>query len=218
MSRKSKRALNRRIRVVVADDHPIVREGLGALVKSQKDMQIVSEAENGRQAVKQFFQHRPDVLLLDLRMPEINGIEAARTILERAPDAKVIVLSTYKGDEDVYQALKAGAKAYLLKDASPDELVNCIRSVHAGQVTISPSVSAQLAAGVAQERLTRRERQIMKLLVAGKSNKEIGASLGVTGGTIKVHVGHIFKKLGAGGRTQAIRVALERGLVHLTVL
>lgn len=215
MKKKSEAARNKQIRVIVADDHPVVREGLAALVKSQPDMKLVSEAADGRTAVQQYLLHRPDIILLDLRMPAMDGIQATRAILEKVPKAKIIVLSTYKGDEDVYQALKAGAKAYLLKDSSRDELIASIRSVCGGQVNISPLVSAQLAAGVARERLTKREAEIIKLVVAGKSNKEIGASLGVTEGTVKVHIGHLFKKLGTGGRTEAIRIALERGVVHL---
>jgi two-component system, NarL family, response regulator len=209
-------ARSKQIRVIVADDHPIVREGLAALVKSQPDMQLLGEAENGRAAVQQYLRHRPDVILLDLRMPEMDGIAATRAILERAPRAKIIVLSTYRGDEDVYQALRAGAKAYLLKDSSRKELLNSIRSVHEGEVKISPPVSAQLVASLVRARLTKREAEIMRQLVAGKSNKEIGSSLQVTEGTVKVHVGHILKKLGASGRTEAIRIALERGVVHLS--
>jgi two-component system NarL family response regulator len=208
----------KQIRVIVADDHPVVREGLAAIIKSQPDMRVLCEAENGRVAVQQYFRRRPDVVLLDLRMPEMDGIAATRAILDKDPKAKVIVLSTYKGDEDVYQALKAGAKAYLLKDSSQTELMNCIRSVNKGQVSLSPSAALKLATGVSQERLTKREAQIMALVVAGKSNKEIGATLGVTEGTVKVHAGHVFRKLGASGRAEAIRIALERGVVHLPSL
>ena len=215
MTKKAPPARSKQIRVIIADDHPVVREGLGALINYQKDMKVVSEAANGRQAVRQFFLHRPDVILLDLRMPEMDGIAATKAILERMPRAKIIVLSTYKGDEDVYQALKAGAKAYLLKDSSRMELLNSIRSVYGGQVNVSPPVSAQLVAGLVRERLTKREMEIIRQVVAGKSNKEIGSLLHVTEGTIKVHIGRILKKLGAAGRTEAIRMALERGMVHL---
>lgn len=205
----------KRIRVIVADDHPVVREGLAAIIKSQPDMQLITVAENGQMAVHLSSRHRPDVILLDLRMPEMDGIEATRAIREKVPDVKVIVLSTYKGDEDVYRALRAGAKAYLLKDSSRSELMNCIRSVHGGQMSLSSTAATQLAAGVTSQRLTKRELEIMRQVVEGKSNKEIGALLGVTEGTVKVHFGHIMKKLGANGRTDAIRVALERGMVHL---
>lgn len=215
---KSIRNPGKQIRVIVADDHPVVREGLGALIKSQPDMKLVSEAENGRAAVQQYSKYRPDVLLFDLRMPEMDGIAATKAILEKNPSAKVIVLSTYKGDEDVYQALKAGAKSYLLKDCRREELVNAIRAVYRGGVNLSTVAATRLATGVSRERLTKRETEIMKLVVAGKTNKQIGAALGVTEGTIKVHTGHLFKKLGATGRTEAIRIALERGVVHLSSL
>ena len=215
MKKKSKPALVKQIRIVIADDHPVVREGLGALVSSQQDMKIVSEAANGRQAVQQFLLHAPDVLLLDLRMPEMNGMEAIHAIIEKAPKAKIIVLSTYDGDEDVYRALQAGAKAYLLKDSPRAQLLESIRGVYSGQLSIPLASAARLAARMQAPKLTNRETDIIKLLVAGKSNKEIGATLGVTEGTVKVHTGHVFKKLGAAGRTEAIRIALERGIVHL---
>ena len=215
MKKKSKPALVKQIRIVIADDHPVVREGLGALVSSQQDMKIVSEAANGRQAVQQFLLHAPDVLLLDLRMPEMNGMEAIHAIIEKAPKAKIIVLSTYDGDEDVYRALQAGAKAYLLKDSPRAQLLESIRGVYSGQLSIPSAIGARLAASMRAPKLTNRERDITRLLVAGKSNKEIGATLGVTEGTVKVHTGHVFKKLGAAGRTEAIRIALERGIVHL---
>ena len=216
MGKKFETAFSKQIRTVIADDHPVVREGLRALVNSQQDMEVVSEAANGKQAVQQVLQHRPDVLLLDLRMPEMNAIEAIHAILEKVPEARIIVHSTYNGDEDIYQALKAGAKAYLLKDSPREQLLESIRSVHAGRLSISPSIGVQLAARVRGPDLTDREVDIARLVVAGKTNKEIGASLNITEGTVKVHVGHILKKLGAGGRAEAIRIALERGIVHLT--
>lgn len=216
MEKKSKTAFRKQIRAVIADDHPVVREGLRALISSQQDMEVVGEAANGKQAVHQFFLHRPDVLLLDLRMPEMNAIEAIHAILERAPKAKIIVLSTYNGEEDIYQAMKAGAKAYLLKDSPREQLLESIRSVHAGRLSISPSIGVRLAARFRGPDLTDREVDIARLLVAGKTNKEIGASLKITEGTVKVHIRHVLNKLGAGGRTEAIRIALERGIVHLT--
>ena len=215
MTKKVPLARSKQIRILIADDHPVVREGLGALVRSQKDMRVVGEAANGQQAVQQFLRQRPDVLLLDLRMPEMNGIEAIHAILEKAPKAKIIVLSTYSGDEDIYRALQAGAKAYLLKDSPRAQLLESIRGVHTGQLSIPPVIGAMLAARMQAPKLTKREMDIISLVVAGKCNKEIGASLGVTEGTVKVHTAHIFKKLGATGRTNAIRIALERGIVHL---
>lgn len=215
MKKKSKPAPVKQIRIIIADDHPVVREGLGALVSSQPDMNIVSEAANGRQAVQQYLLHRPDILLLDLRMPEMSGMEAMRAILEEQPKAKIIVVSTYDGDEDVYRALQAGAKAYLLKDSPREQLLDSIRRVYNGQPSISSTIGARLAASMSAPRLTKRETQILNLLVAGKGNKEIGAAIGVTEGTVKVHTGHIFRKLGAAGRTEAVRIALERGFVHI---
>ena len=216
MKKKSETACSKRIRAVIADDHPIVREGLRALVSSQQDMEVVGEAANGRQAVEQFLLHRPDILLLDLRMPEVDAIEALHAILEQAPEAKIIVLSTYNGDEDIYRSLKAGAKAYLLKDTPREQLLESIRSVHSGHLSISSSIGERLAATVHRPKLTDREMETMKFMVGGKTNKEIGALLGISEGTVKVHTRHILDKLGAGGRTEAIRIALERGIVHLT--
>lgn len=215
MNKRSNPASSKQIRILIADDHPIVREGLGALVSSQQDMQIVGEAANGKQAVQQFLLHRPDISLLDLRMPEMDAIEAMDAILREAPDARIIVLSTYNGDEDIYRALKAGAKAYLLKDSRRERLLEAIRSVHAGCFSISSAIGAKLAARVSAPGLTDRELDIVKSLAAGKSNKEIGTLLNITEGTVKVHVRHVLRKLGAGGRTEATRIALERGIVHL---
>jgi two-component system NarL family response regulator len=216
MKENSNTAFSNQIRVVIADDHPVVREGLEALVNSQQDMNVVGEAANGKQAVQQFLLQCPDILLLDLRMPEMSGIEAIHAILEKAPKAKIIVLSTYNTDEDIYQALKAGAKAYLLKDSPREQLLESIRSVHSGRLSISSSIGERLASTLRGPKLTDREIEIMRFMVGGKTNKEIGASLTITEGTVKVHVGHILKKLGAGGRTDAIRISLERGIVHLT--
>ena len=216
MEKKSEIAFSKQIRAVIADDHPVVREGLLALVNSQPDMEVVGEAANGRQAVQQFFLYRPNVLLLDLRMPVMNAIEAIHAILEKVPEARIIVLSTFNGDEDIYQALKAGAKAYLLKDSPREQLLESIRSVHAGRLSISPSIGERLAARLRDPDLTDREGDIVRLMVAGKTNKEIGASLKIAEGTVKVHVRHVLKKLGAGGRAEANRIALQRGIVHLT--
>ena len=216
MKENFKTAFSKQIRAVIADDHPVVREGLGALVNSQQDMNVVGEAANGKQAVQQFLLHCPDILLLDLRMPEMSGIEAIHAILEQAPNAKIIVLSTYNTDEDIYQALKAGAKAYLLKDSPREQLLESIRSVHSGRLSISSSIGERLAATLHGPKLTDREIELMKFMAGGKTNKEIGASITITEGTVKVHVRHILKKLGAGGRTEAIRIALERGIVQLT--
>ncbi len=204
-----------KIRILIADDHPVVREGLAVLINRSPDMRVVAEAADGQQSVQQFFRYRPDVLLLDLRIPILNGLEVLRSIIPKEPKAKVIILSTYNLDEDVYQAFKAGAKAYLLKDSPREELLESIRSVYTGQIQMSPKAATGLATGLSQSRLTKRETEIVQMMAAGKSNKEIAGALGPTEGTVKIHVGHILKKLGVAGRTEAIRMALERGIVHL---
>lgn len=203
------------IRVLIADDHPVVREGLAALINRRPDMQLVGEAGNGREAVEQFFIHHPDVTLLDQRMPDMDGVTALKTIREKFPEARIILLTTYDGSEDIYRGLRAGAKAYLLKDASRDELLECIRSVHEGKTQISPQVATRLANRVARKDLTSREMEVLRLMTAGKSNKEIGAILNVSEGTVKVHVNHILQKLDVESRTEAATVALRRGIVGL---
>jgi two-component system NarL family response regulator len=201
-----------RIRILVADDHPVVREGLAALIRSDARMDLVGEAANGKQAVQQFFRHRPDVLLLDLRMPEMNGIEVIRAVLAKDPYAKIIILSTYGGDEDVYRALQAGAKAYLLKDSPREKLLAAIRSIQQGKQWVPPQDESVLSAKLETARFTDREMEILRLLAAGQSNKEIGAHLNTAAGTVKVHLNHIFRKLGARNRAEAI---LESGIVQL---
>ena len=173
------------IRVLICDDHPVVREGLAALISRRPDMQLVGEASNGREAVEQFFIHHPDVTLLDQRMPDMDGVTALKTIREKCPEARIILLTTYDGSEDIYRGLRAGAKAYLLKDVSRDELLECIRSVHEGRTEISPQVATRLANRVARKDLTSREMEVLRLMATGKSNKEIGAALNVSEGTVK---------------------------------
>jgi DNA-binding NarL/FixJ family response regulator len=203
------------VRILIADDHPVVREGLAALIRSDAGLRLVGEAANGKQAVEQFFRHQPDVLLLDLRMPEMNGIDVIRAVLEKDRRAKIIILSTYGGDEDVYRALQAGAKAYLLKDAPREELLASIHSIEQGKAWVPPKDQTVFSAKLETARFTQREMEILRLLAAGKSNKEIGALLNTTAGTVKVHLGHIFRKLGARNRAEAIRLVLESGLVQL---
>lgn len=205
-----------KIRILIADDHPVVREGLVGLINRSGDMRVIAEAADGRQAVQQFLRYRPDVLLLDLRLPILNGLEVLHSIIPKEPSAKVVILSTYNLHEDVYQAFKAGAKAYLLKDSPCEELLESIRSVYRGQITLSTKAAAELATSLNESRLTKRETEIVRMMAAGKSNKEIAAALGPTEGTVKVHVGHILKKLNVSGRSEAIRLVLERGIVHLT--
>ena len=203
------------IRVVVADDHPIVREGLRAVINDQADLQVVGEAATGQEVVELALGQRPDVLLIDLRMPRLNGVEAIEAIRAAWPDARVIVLTTYDGDEDIIRALRAVAQAYLLKDTPRAELLDTIRAVHAGGRRLSPEVAARLAERVTGPELTERELAVLRLIVAGKSNKEIAAALHITEGTTKFHVNNILGKLAVSDRTQAVRVALQRGIVHL---
>jgi two-component system NarL family response regulator len=202
------------IRIMFVDDHPILREGLAAIIATQPDMQVVAEAGNGQQAVELFRRHQPDITLMDLRLPVMSGIEAMAAIRREFPDARFIVLTTYDGDEDVYRALQAGARAYLLKDLLRRELLDAIRAVHAGHRWMSPSVAMRLAERLPRSELTAREMDVLKLIVRGQSNKEIAATLGVAEGTIRIHVSNILSKLGVSDRTQAAVAALQRGLVH----
>ena len=201
--------------VLVVDDHTLVRTGVVNIISHESDLQVVAEAANGQEAVDAFAKHRPDVTLLDLRMPVMEGVEAVRRIRELDPTAKVIVLTTYDTDEDISRALKAGAKAYVLKDISADGLVACIHDVLAGKTYLAPSAAAKLAEGMARVQVTPRELSTLRLLADGKSNKEIANSLGITERTVKTHLGHLFEKLGVTSRTEAVKVAMRRGLVRL---
>ena len=208
-------AKKKRIRILIADDHTVVREGLVSLVKRKSDMVVLAEASNGREAVDLWKQHRPDVTLLDLRMPEMDGVSAIKEIRELDPNAHIVVLTTYDGDEDIYRAIKAGAKAYLLKDTARDALVDCVRKVHAGETYLPPQLAAKLAERVSGVALSPREMEVLQRLAAGKSNKEIGAELFVSEGTIKSHVKSIFTKLDVVSRTEAVAAATRRGLIQL---
>ena len=197
------------------DDHALLRTGVANIINQEPDLRVVAEASNGVEAIAAFEHHRPDVTLLDLRMPVMEGVEAIRRIRERDSRALVIVLTTYDTDEEISRALKAGAKAYVLKDIAADELVSCIRDVLAGKTYIAPAAAAKLAEGVTRVRLTPRELSALRLMADGKANKEIAAALDIAERTVKTHLGHLFEKLGVASRTEAVKVATRRGLVRL---
>jgi DNA-binding NarL/FixJ family response regulator len=201
--------------VLVVDDHALLRTGVANIINQERDLQVVAEAGNGVEAVEAWERHRPDVTLLDLRMPVMEGVEAVRQIRDRDPRARVIVLTTYDTDEEISRALKAGAKAYVLKDISADELISCIREVLAGKTYLAPAAAAKLAEGVTRVQLTPRELATLQLMADGKANKEIANELGISERTVKTHLGHLFEKLGVTSRTEAIKVATRRGLVRL---
>jgi DNA-binding NarL/FixJ family response regulator len=203
------------IRILIADDHTVVREGLVSLVKRKPDMMVVGEGCNGREAVDLWKEHRPDVTLLDLRMPELDGVGAIKEIRELDETARIVVLTTFDGDEDIYRAIKAGAKGYLLKDTAREALMECIRKVYAGETCIPPILAAKLADRVSGEGLSAREIEVLQRMAAGKSNKEIGAELFISEGTVKTHVKSIFSKLDVVSRTEAVATATRRGLIQL---
>jgi two-component system NarL family response regulator len=203
------------LRVLVADDHPVVREGLVSLIRCHADMEVVAQARNGAEAVEQFLKYRPDVALLDLRMPIANGITALISICEKEPSARIAIISSYQLEEDIYGALRSGALGYIPKEATQEQLAECLRSVAEGRTWVPPQIGAKLARRVADRELTRREVQVLSAVAAGKSNKEIGATFNISEATVKVHVTHLLEKLKVTGRTEAINVAVKRGLVHL---
>lgn len=201
--------------VLVVDDHVLVRTGVANIISNEPDLQVVAEAANGVEAIAAFERYRPDVTLLDLRMPVMEGVEAVRQIRQRDPGARVIVLTTYDTDEDITRALKAGAKAYVLKDITASALIACIHDVLAGKTYLAPTAAAKLAEGVARVQLTPRELATLRLMADGRSNKEIAGELGISERTVKTHLGHLFEKLGVTSRTEAVKVAARRGLVRM---
>jgi DNA-binding NarL/FixJ family response regulator len=204
-----------RARVLLVDDHALLRTGVANIINQEPDLQVVAEAGNGAEAIDAFERHHPDVTLLDLRMPVMEGVEVVRRLRERDPQARVIVLTTYDTDDEISQALKAGAKAYVLKDISADDLVSCIRAVLAGKTYLAPAAAAKLAEGVTRVQLTPREMATLRLLADGKANKEIATELEISERTVKTHLGHLFEKLGVTSRTEAVKIATRRGLVRL---
>jgi len=203
------------IRILSVDDHPLLREGIAALVNAEADMKLVAEASNGREAIEQFRSHRPDVTLMDLQMPGFNGIEAIIDIHNEFSGARIIVLTTYTGDVQVLQALRAGAQAYILKGHVHRELLETIRAVHAGKKRIPPEVAAELADHAADDNLTAREIDVLRMIAGGNANKVIADQLSISEETVKTHVTNILSKLGANDRTHAVTISLKRGIIEL---
>jgi two-component system NarL family response regulator len=204
-----------RASVLVVDDHALVRTGVANIISHEPDLHVVAEAANGLEAVQAFERYRPDVTLLDLRMPVMEGVEAVRQIRQRDPAARVIVLTTYDTDEDITRALQAGAKAYVLKDISAHALIACIHDVLAGKTYLAPAAAAKLAERVTQVQLTPRELAALRSMADGRTNKEIAVALGISERTVKTHMAHLFEKLGVTSRTEAVKIASRRGLVRL---
>jgi two-component system NarL family response regulator len=207
--------VNNQISIMVVDDQAVVRQGFVALINTVADMKVIAEGINGQQAIDLYRQHKPDVTLIDLRMPVLGGVEAITAIRREFPDARLIVLTTYDGDEDIYRSLQAGARGYLLKDVFFEDLEAAIRSVHAGSRHIPATIAERLAERMAGSELTSREMEVLELIVRGNSNKEIASTLNISEATVKSHINNLLSKLGVSDRTQAATTALQRGLVHL---
>lgn len=207
--------MKEKIRIMVVDDHFVVRMGLVGSINLEPDMTVEVEASTGQQAIANFRQHRPDIVLMDLKLPGMGGVETTGIICKEFPDASIIMLSTHDGEEDIYRSLQAGARTYLLKTAAREELIDTIRTVHAGKRCISPAIGARLAERMTHAELTLRELDVLRLIASGKSNKEIGSALQIAEVTVKLHVGHILAKLKVNDRTQAATTALQRGILHL---
>jgi len=215
MSEKAETDDAARICVLVADDHPVVRAGLAAVISQQPELELVAEAEDGRQAVTSFREHMPDVVLMDLRMPGMDGVAAIRAIRSEFPDARILALTTYEGDVDIHRALEAGARGYLLKDMLLTDVLAAIRAVHRGERVIPPVVAARLAEFTPRADLTAREVEVLQLVARGLSNPAVARAIGRTDETVKLHLKNIFAKLGVADRTEAVTVALSRGILHL---
>ena len=204
------------IRVLCVDDHPLIRKGIASILANETDIRLVAEAANGREAIGVFRELRPDVTLMDLRMPELDGIAATQLIRSEFPDARIIALTSYEGDQDIYRALEAGVRGYLLKETVHSDVLHAIRTVHAGKRLMPPDVAGRLSEYFPRVALTRRETEVLGLVANGLGNREIADRLGTATGTIKIHVQNILDKLSASDRTQAVTIAIQRGILHLS--